>query len=116
MRKWHTAFKTPKEARDIKYDKMHMLKKIMMDGDPNQICKLHLSKAYLMDEGNAFLITICVHCYNLYPCNLNCTMKKVKGGPSKEQKAIDVENAKKRRMDELAAANRKAKARPPPGF
>ena len=35
---------------------------------------------------------------------------------SKEQKEIEMENEKKRRMDELATANRKAKAGPPPGF
>ena len=116
FRKWHTAFTMPKESWMIKHDQMHLLKKIMVDGDPNQIVKLHLSEALLVDEGNSFLTSICMHCYNLRPCNLNCTKKKMKGGPTKEQKAIDMENAKKRRMDELAAANRKAKVGPPPGF
>ena len=35
---------------------------------------------------------------------------------SKEQKEIEMENEKKRRLDELAKANRKAKAGPTPGF
>ena len=70
-----------------------------------------------MDESSPFF-SICKVCYKIRPCYGNCEQKKMKGRltSSKEQKEIEMENAKKRRLDELAKANRKAKAGPPPGF
>ena len=117
FRKWHTAFTMPKEVYEIKLDKMYLLKKIEVDGDPNQIVKLHLSDGILTDESSPF-ISICKVCYKIRPCYGNCEQKKMKGclTSSKEQKEIEMENAKKRRLDELAKANRKAKAGPPPVF
>ena len=107
----------PKEIYTIKLDKMYLLKKIEVDGDPNQTVKLHLSDAILMDESSPFF-SICKVCYKIRPCYGNCEQKKMKGRltSSKEQKDIEMENEKKRRLDELAKANRKAKAGPPPGF
>ena len=117
FRKWHTAFTMPKETYTIKLDQMYLLKKIEVDGDPTQIVKLHLSDGILTDESSPFY-TICKVCYKIRPCHGNCEQKKMKGRltSSKEQKEIEMENAKKRRLDELAKANRKAKAGPPPGF
>ena len=101
-----------------KHDQMHLLKKIEVDGDPSQTVKLHLSEALLVDEFGSFSSSICKHCYKIRPCHGNCDKKKMQGHltSSKEQKEIEMENEKKRRMDELATANRKAKAGPPPGF
>ena len=86
--------------------------------DPSQIVKLHLSEKLLVDEFGSFSSSICKHCYKIRPCHNNCDKKKMQGRltSSKEQKEIEMENEKKRRMDELATANRKAKAGPPPGF
>ena len=107
----------PKETHTIKLDQMYLLKKIEVDGDPTQIVKLHLSDNILTNESSPFY-TICKVCYKIRPCYGNCEQKKMKGrlSSSKEQKEIEMENAKKRRLDELAKANRKAKAGPPPGF